>query len=70
MCLEAKHLADDDQNVRGRRGDPVFPVSPIMLLKIHVEKMSLLRFAIMFMKTHGLAHFTIMLLKWQQVRRW
>jgi hypothetical protein len=49
-------------------GPHVFPVSPIMLLKTHVEKMSLSRFTIMFMKTEGLTNFSIMLLKLQQVR--
>jgi hypothetical protein len=48
-----------------RGGAPVFPVSPIMLLKTHVEKMSFLSFAIMFMKARGLSIFAIMLLKRQ-----
>jgi hypothetical protein len=34
-----------------------------MLLKTHIEKMSPLRFAIMFMKARTLAIFAIMLLK-------
>ena len=37
-----------------KRGTPPMQVSPIMLLKTHIEKMSVLGFAIMYMKINNL----------------
>jgi len=44
-------------------------VSPIMLLKTHVEKMSVLGFAIMYMKINNLKDFAIMLMITKAVTR-
>ena len=46
-----------------KRGTPLIPVSPIMLMKTNVEKMSLFGLAIMCMKTIHLYVFAIMCMK-------
>jgi hypothetical protein len=58
----------DERGIKA--GDtPPMQVSPIMLLKTHIEKMSVLGFAIMCMKIKDLKVFTFMLMIIMAVRQ-
>jgi hypothetical protein len=56
MWLMIKGLAHRGGRGAAKKGDPYLKDRAIMLLKTHVEKMSLLRSAIISMKTNGLFH--------------
>ena len=56
MSLRQKELSKSGGRGAKKKGDPYLKDRAIMLLKTHVEKMSLLGSAIISMKTKGLFH--------------
>jgi len=66
MCVIRNVLFFYGKQGAGKRGTPLMQVSPIMLMKTNLEKMSLFGFAIMSMKTMDLWVFAIILLKIKQ----